>query len=355
MSRNKQFWLFQLLGWGGWVLLLVVRDMTFVPAEYMRDRVLVFLLDASVGVVLSTGLRYLYRLVWDFVAWVRIAMVIVGCLGASLLWLPVKQVIVATELGASVDLMGYGWVPFVNLLPFTFVLLLIWSVLYFCIKYYQLFQDEKEKLLRSESLAREAQLRMLRYQLNPHFLFNTLNAISTLVMRESGDAANRMLGRLSRFLRYSLEHDPLELVPLSRELQSVQLYLDIEKVRFEDRLRIDVQTDDEALWGRVPSMLLQPLVENAIKYAIAQSEDGGCIYIHARRDGARLVVSVADDGPDPDNGNPDTRDSIASCGVGLQNIRNRLRELYGNRHQLQVVREKPRGFRVTVIIPFSTQ
>lgn len=354
MSRSKQFWLFQLLGWGAWVLLLVVRDMTFVPAEYMRDRILVFILDASVGLLLSTGLRYLYRLVWDFMAWVRIAVVLVGCLASSFLWLPVKQVIVATELGASVDLMGYGWVPFVNQLPFTFLLLLIWSVLYFCIKYYQLFQDEKEKLLRSESLAREAQLRMLRYQLNPHFLFNTLNAISTLVMQESGEAANRMLGRLSRFLRYSLEHDPLELVPLSRELQSVQLYLDIEKVRFEDRLQIDVQTDEDSLQGRVPSMLLQPLVENAIKYAIAQSEKGGCIHIHARRDGPRLVISVADDGPDPD-GDTDSRESIASCGVGLQNIRNRLRELYGNRHQLQLARETPRGFRVTVIIPYSTQ
>ncbi len=355
MSRNKQFWLFQLLGWGAWVLLLVVRDMTFVPAEYMGDRVLVFLLDASVGVVFSTGLRYLYRLFWDFTAWLRVAVVVIGCLAASFLWLPIKQVIVSTELGASVDLMGYGWMPFANQLPFTFVLLLIWSVLYFCIKYYQLFQDEKEKLLRSESLAREAQLRMLRYQLNPHFLFNTLNAISTLVMKESGEAANRMLGRLSRFLRYTLEHDPLELVPLSRELQTVQLYLDIEKVRFEERLRIEVDADQESLQGRVPSMLLQPLVENAIKYAVAQSEQGGCIHIQGRREGPNLMVSVADDGPDPDNGHGDTRDTIASCGVGLENIRNRLRELYGSRHQVRLTRESPRGFRVTVIIPYSTQ
>ncbi len=351
--RELQFWVLQLVGWSTWVLLLVVRDLTFIPAEYMFDRAMVFTLDAMVGLVFTSGLRYLYRASWDAPAWLRILVVLVGCLVASLAWQPIKRLIVATEFGANVELMGYGWAPFVNiLLPFTFSLLLVWSVFYFCIKYYQLFQVEKEKFLRSEALAHEAQLRMLRYQLNPHFLFNTLNAISTLVMQGSSDTANRMLTKLSKFLRYSLDHDPLDEVDLEQELRSVQLYLDIEKVRFEERMRIEIDVSEEARKALVPSMLLQPLIENSVKYAIARSEDGGCIRITGKVLGDQLELCVIDDGPGPENGHEEA--TVASSGVGLQNVRNRLQELYDSRHRLELTRLQPRGFTVTVTIPYQT-
>src|SRR5690606_33536869 len=162
-------------------------------------------------------------------AQIRLAAVIFGSLIASYLWRPIKDLITSTEFGAVVDLAGYGYGNF-SMVPFTFSLLVAWSVLYFLIKYYQLFKLEKEKSLRSEALAHEAQLRMLRYQLNPHFLFNTLNAISTLVLQQSTECANEMLTKLSKFLRYTLEHDPLDQVDLAHEIASVQLYLDIEKV-----------------------------------------------------------------------------------------------------------------------------
>src|SRR5690606_18654596 len=135
---------------------------------------------------------------------------------------------------------------------------------------YQLFQREKEKSLRSEALAHEAQLRMLRYQLNPHFLFNTLNAISTLTLIKSTDQANAMVTKLSKFLRYSLDHDPLDTVDLAHEMNCLNLYLDIEKVRFEERLNLDVNIADDTVRALVPSMLLQPLIENSIKHAIAR-------------------------------------------------------------------------------------
>lgn len=356
LSRQRsgyQFWLLQLIGWGAWVGLLVVRDLTFVPAEYMLDRVEVFALDALVGVVLTTMLRYLYRYVWEMASYIRVITVLLGCLAGSLIWQPIKQLIISTEFGASVDLSGYGWISFQTLVPFSFSLLMVWSVLYFCIKYYQLFQLEKEKYLRSEALAHEAQLRMLRYQLNPHFLFNTLNAISTLVLQGAGKAANGMLTKLSQFLRHSLEHDPLEQVELARELMSVRLYLDIEKVRFEERMRIEFNISPEAEKALVPSMLLQPLLENSVKYAIARSENGGEIRISAYTGEGRLVLEVADDGPD--EGAAARGDSPESCGVGLQNIRDRLREIYGNNHQLLLRREQPRGFKATVIIPYETQ
>lgn len=349
LRREMHFWSFQLLGWGIWVALLVLRDLTFVPAEYMLERISVFLLDAAIGMVLTTGLRYLYRLVWEQMVFLRIVAVVMGCWLASQAWRPLKVLITDSDFGASVDLTGYGWVSFTSIVPISMSILLIWSVLYFCIKYYQLFQHEKEKSLRSEALAHEAQLRMLRYQLNPHFLFNTLNAISTLVLVKSTDKANDMVTRLSKFLRYSLEHDPLDKVDLDHEIGSLNLYLDIEKVRFEERLGIKVDLAPGTDKALVPSMILQPLVENSIKHAIARCEEGGTIWISARKcDNNQLCITVADDGPG-------SVSHPTSIGVGLKNIRDRLQEIYGDTHKLVLSAREPKGFQVMVMIPYETR
>lgn len=347
--RELQFWIFQLSGWGLWVLLLSMRDITFVPSEYMLERVSVFAVDAFIGIVLTTALRYLFRAVWDWPLLLRILAVLLGCWLASQAWGPIKVFITSSEFGASVDITDYGWASFSRWIPISLSILMLWSVLYFCIKYYKLFQDEKEKSLRSEALAHEAQLRMLRYQLNPHFLFNTLNAISTLILVQSTDQANAMVTKLSKFLRYSLEHDPLDKVDLAYELSSLNLYLDIEKVRFEDRLRLQCDLSPEAEKGLVPSMLLQPLVENSIKYAISRSEDGGTIWVTASvNDNRQLSITVADDGPG-------CVENSASVGVGMKNIRDRLQEIYAGKHTLTVGHREPRGFQVTVVIPYETR
>ena len=348
-SRELQFWIFQLSGWGLWVLMLVLRDMTFVPSEYMLERFSVFVVDAVIGIGLTTALRYLYRAVWDLLVVFRLFAGVFGCWLAAQAWRPIKVLITDSDFGASVDITGYGWASFSNMLPISMSILMLWSVLYFCIKYYQLFQSEKEKNLRSEALAHEAQLRMLRYQLNPHFLFNTLNAISTLILVQSTDQANTMVTRLSKFLRYSLEHDPLDKVDLAHELATLRLYLEIEKVRFEERLRLEFDISEQASKGLLPSMLLQPLVENCVKHAIARSEQGGTIWIAASViDDRNLRILVADDGPgavkDPE-----------STGVGLKNIRDRLREIYGANHQLLFTSREPRGFKVEVVIPYETR
>ena len=345
--RELQFWIFQLSGWGFWVLMLSLRDMTFVPSEYMLERVSVFAVDACIGILLTTALRYLFRAVWELPILIRIVAVLLGCWLASQAWGPIKVLITDSDFGASVDITDYGWASFSRLVPISMSILLLWSVLYFCIKYYQLFQDEKEKSLRSEALAHQAQLRMLRYQLNPHFLFNTLNAISTLILVHSTDQANAMVTKLSKFLRYSLEHDPLDKVDLSHEVSSLRLYLDIEKVRFEDRLRLQCDISPDAEKGLVPSMLLQPLVENSIKHAISRSEDGGTIWVSAKVNNARqLCITVADDGPG-------SVENPASIGVGLKNIRDRLQEIYAGKHTLTFTRREPKGFQVTVVIPYE--
>jgi LytS/YehU family sensor histidine kinase len=224
--------------------------------------------------------------------------------------------------------------------------------LYFAIKYYQVFQEIRESALKSASMAHEAQLKMLRYQLNPHFLFNTLNAISTLILERQIDPANRMVTKLSSFLRYSLDNDPMQKITLSQELGALQLYLDIEKVRFEDRLNLELDIEDEARSALIPSLLLQPLVENAIKYGIARSDKGSTLLIAAKVFAGDLLLEVCDDGPGVELVDGQIPDAT---GVGLRNTRERLVELYGSKHSFRLKKTDPHGLTINIRIPFETQ
>ena len=230
--------------------------------------------------------------------------------------------------------------------------MLCWTGLYFGIKYYQLLQDERERGLKIATMAHETQLKMLRYQLNPHFLFNTLNAISTLILDKDGQLANTMVTRLSHFLRYSLDNDPMQKVTLSQEIEAMKLYLDIEKVRFAERLQVQFEIEEAARTALVPSLLLQPLVENAIKYAIAQSVHGGTIKIAARTFADELLLEVIDDGPGmtPLKKRPSDRQ-----GVGLENIRERLRELYNGNQSFGVGTTDPHGLTIHIRIPLELE
>jgi LytS/YehU family sensor histidine kinase len=187
---------------------------------------------------------------------------------------------------------------------------------------------------------------MLRYQLNPHFLFNTLNAISTLILDHNNDTANLAVTRLSAFLRHTLDQDPLKKVTLRQELEALDLYLGIEKLRFGSRLRLERDVDAGALAALVPSLLLQPLVENALKYAIAPSETGGTLHVGARLIGQRLLLHVADDGP----GLANPASFGESRGVGLRNTRERLAVLYDGRARFTGVNTAP-GLRTDIEIP----
>ena len=356
LIRSRQFWVFQLLGWSTWVVMSVLRDIIVVPPEYIFSRALVSGASAIPAMVLTAGMRSLYKLVWERGFVVRFLVAWFGSLLGALIWQPIRNYISFIPFGEMLSLSdASAEVLFDNLFSSSFPLLLLWSCLYFIIKYYQLFQAEKEKSLRSESLAHEAQLLMLRYQLNPHFLFNTLNAISTLVLSSANDRANEMLTKLSKFLRYSLDHSPLDKVNLVHELETSRLYLDIEKVRFAERLRLDIDIETRAERAMVPTMLLQPLIENSIKYAISQSETGGTIRISAKVRDDTLVVQVADDGPGVPELDGESDGSAFSQGVGISNIRNRLQEIYSGEHKLIFSNAETGGLIVTVEIPYDRQ
>jgi LytS/YehU family sensor histidine kinase len=202
---------------------------------------------------------------------------------------------------------------------------------------------------------------MLRYQLNPHFLFNTLNSISTLVLLKQTEPANAMLTRLSSFLRYSLSNEPTGRVTVAQEVETLKLYLDIERMRFEDRLRTTFAIDPASEPGLLPSLLLQPLVENAIKYAVTPQEAGAEITISTQLVGPNLRITVSDTGPGLQTDASDNRltgvsfdgGEPVSTGVGLANTRDRLAQAYGDQHRFEVFDPPEGGFAVQIEIPFE--
>jgi sensor histidine kinase YesM len=227
-------------------------------------------------------------------------------------------------------------------------LMTCWVGLYFGFRYYESLQDQREIALRATALAQQTQLLMLRYQLNPHFLFNTLNGISTLILDNRNGIANRAVIALSEFLRYTLEQDPMKRVTLAHELDAINLYLEIEKLRFGPRLAVLYVIEEPASQALVPSLLLQPLIENAIKYAVAAREQGGTIRVEGRVQQGMLQLTVRDDGP----GTADVTKLGENRGVGIRNTRERLQVLYGSYSRMTVTNLGP-GLSVMLQFPME--
>lgn len=214
--------------------------------------------------------------------------------------------------------------------------------------YYFRYRSRREEAAELETQLAEARLEALRMQINPHFLFNTLNAVTTLVTRNP-TAVKRMISRLSRLLRYVLESGDTQEVSLRQELHVLEDYLEIQRIRFEDRLQIEIEVEPGIGDARVPFLLLQPLVENAVKHGASQAAGEGQVQIRARREGTNLLVEVLDNGPGlSENG---TR----SDGVGLENTHQRLENLYGSNQEFTVTnREGRSGVRARIRLPYQT-
>jgi sensor histidine kinase YesM len=197
---------------------------------------------------------------------------------------------------------------------------------------------------RLETRLARAQLDSLKMQLQPHFLFNTLHSVSALI-HEDGEAADLMISRLSEFLRLVIERAGAQEVALVEELEFLQRYLEIQQVRFQERLRVSVDVPGETLGAMVPNLVLQPLVENAIRHAVEPRSTGGRVEVSAARAGDVLELSIRDDGPGLRPGNPGT-------GLGLANTRARLEHLYGDRSSLEVADHPEGGVIATVTFPW---
>ena len=354
-NKNQAFWNLQLAGWGGATLL---RAMSALANGQSPDRLVIILIATITGFSLSLILAVIYGQVIrqrPLVTWGSTALVLALATGVYAFidsW--VLQV-----AGAATD--GNFASLFVGIYFIDLTLLGAWSALYFAINFFLQIEEQADRLERLEAQATSAQLAMLRYQLNPHFLFNTLNSISTLVLLKQSETANAMLTRLSSFLRHTLVTQPGGKVSVAQEVETLKLYLGIEQMRFEERLRSTFRIEPEAAGAQLPAMLLQPLVENAIKYGVSPQEEGAEIAIVAQIVGPRLRVTVSDTGPGmtmngTEEGLPAVRPTHArrdSTGVGLANIRDRLAQAYGEEHRFEIRSPESGGFSVLVELPFE--
>ncbi len=228
-----------------------------------------------------------------------------------------------------------------------FFFMISWASLYLTLSYASEVRTVERKAARFAQAAQDAELRSLRYQVNPHFLFNTLNSLSTLVMRSQPEEAEEMILNLSKFYRTSLSGDPLEDVALSEEVHLQNLYLDIEAVRFPKRLKTETHIPAELNDVLVPGLILQPLVENAIKHGVAHSKRPVTITISASAKGDFLKLTVADDGETKSQ----SKASDQNNGIGLANVRDRLETRFGAQAKLQTHRPETGGFVAELTMP----
>lgn len=216
----------------------------------------------------------------------------------------------------------------------------------YAVDYYRRYREQEFQAVQLEARLIEAQLQALRMQLQPHFLFNTLHAISTL-MEDDLKAARRMIARLSELLRLTLENAGQQKVPLRQELDALERYLEIEQIRFQDRLDVQMKIEPKALVALVPNLLLQPIVENAIRHGIAPSSNAGEIEISAERRNGHLILQVRDNGAGIAAG-------ALTEGVGLTNTKTRLQQLYAEDFNLSLENSVRGGALVTIAIPFES-
>jgi two-component system LytT family sensor kinase len=225
---------------------------------------------------------------------------------------------------------------------------LLIAIITYAVSYYNRYRKGELRAMQLEAQLSQAQLQALKMQLQPHFLFNTLHSISALLSRDT-DRARTMITRLGDFLRLTLENSGSQEVTLQQEIEFLKCYLEIERIRFQDRLTTSVDVDPAALESKVPNLILQPIVENAIRHGIAPRSTPGLINIQAKQEEGLLRIEVRDNGP----GLPVNRkdENLFNKGVGLANTQTRLERLYGASHRFELINDPGGGLVVTLEIP----
>lgn len=343
--------------WGIWALMglyMATWDLAMYPSGSIPRLLVMNLLQNGTWGLLGLFLLWLanHRPIESF-AWSQwrtwglhlLASVAVAVLGLFLAYL-ISLLVQSGEMKEPLN-----WAKAFNGLPrfyrayFHTNLLFMWAVVaaFHGLRIYRKYKAREVEAALLEARFAEAQNQALRMQLQPHFLFNTLNSISALV-HANPDGADEMISRLGDFLRATLDSPHEQWVTLRRELAFIQDYLAIEQIRFQERLRVEVQIPAELMDVRVPNFILQPLVENALKHGLADRPQGGSLFLRARKEFGNLVLEVQDDGEGYSPGRE---------GVGLGNVRSRLGLLYKGRHQLEILGVSGRGTLVVLKLPLE--
>ncbi|BDU69065.1 ATPase [Geothrix oryzae] len=343
--------------WGIWALMglyMATWDLAMYPSAPVLRLVVMNLLQNGAWGLLGLFLIWLAnRRPIESFAWSQwrtwtlhlLASVVVAALGLFVAYL-ISLRLDSWDLGKPIDLARFlKGLPRFYRAYFHTNLLFMWAVVaaFHGLRIYRKYKAREVEAAKLEARFAEAQNLALRMQLQPHFLFNTLNSISALV-HANPEGADDMISRLGDFLRMTLDAPPDQLVTLRKELAFIQAYLAIEQVRFQDRLQVRMDIAPDLLDLRVPSFILQPLVENALKHGLSDRPQGGTLQLRAHRDSECLVIEVQDDGEGFTPGRE---------GVGLGNVRARLGLLYKGRHQLDLLGAPGRGTLVVLHLPLD--
>jgi sensor histidine kinase YesM len=344
-APSRIYWLCQIFGWGGYGLLYYLTVLVPFRAAGPRQ-ILADLAYCLAGLIGTHCLRLLMkRRNWPDLPLPALlprlfgAAFVIGAFQAFALdaSLFIENQLVFHATSETIGILGAT-------VFFSALLVAFWLSVYFIVHAVRSRRNAELNALRAQVLARETRLRALQQQLNPHFLFNCLNSLRGMI-DEDRDRARHMVTRLAELLRSSLRQDESNAISLDEELATVEAYLELESVRFEERLRIRREISPEARSALVPPMLVQGLVENALKHGIARLPAGGELTLRIARSGDLLLIDVL---------NPGSLGPQSSNGIGLANARERLRLLYGSRAELSLCEEPPGSVHAAVALPFQT-
>ncbi|MAG77138.1 MAG: histidine kinase [Colwelliaceae bacterium] len=348
IHQNKQFWSLQIGGWIGYffvVFVAIIRPQ-FADANFNLSAQLINLAGETLcGFVLS---YFQWRLIGKIVHLPLKRTLLLSFASAAVLGVVYnifklscyKVIVYGQRWNEAWNMLEFGgW------LLFSLTTMFAWTSIYFIMLYNNKLQKEHEMLLRAQTQAKEAQLQMLRYQLNPHFMFNTMNAISTLIYKKDNEKAGEMLDQLCSFFRYSLIQNTQQKSTFAKELELLELYLSIEKVRFGDKLNVTLDVDSNTLAAQVPTLFLQPIIENAIKYGIEARKQQGTIVISAKLVDKTLEITVFNEGSEQNE------EQESGFGIGLMNTKERLKTMFNKPSTLKV-KQTSTGTYVNIEVPY---
>ncbi len=319
----NSFWRLQISGWLVYLVLIYITFFSVADPHRFLSLLYIKTVRTVIGFILTCILWQFYkRIVSCFSLGKIVAYVLASSVLFGILWTGIESSYwFVTDAGYDVSAV----IPRMPRIALDYaVTIMAWSAIYFGIKYWKQWQTERENSLKATILAEKAQLEMLRYQLNPHFLFNALNSIRASV-DEDGKRAKRMITQLSEFLRHSLLSGETKEIPLREELEAVRNYLAIEKIRFEEKLETEFEVENAAKDFKVPCFLLNPLVENAIKHGLRTSPQPLRIKVSAKLENNRLHLEVAN------SGKLERSTDLNGTKIGLKNVRERLEKLFSGK------------------------
>ncbi|MFC3034380.1 sensor histidine kinase [Pseudoalteromonas fenneropenaei] len=341
--RSQLFWLFQICGWV--VYAILTELMIKVPSdEPWAIHIPHLIIDTSCGFLITLSLRKVFTYLSFVELKLKVALHILIVIFATLIWTQIKWITLQWFYGNF--WLSMTWFDFGTWTSASLTMLSTWTAFYYGIKIYLDNLEQTQKVAEATHLAKESQLKMLRYQLNPHFMFNSINAICTLILKKESLEAVKMLEKLCDLLRHSLYTDPLEKVSVKEEIGILSTYLDIEKCRFADKLVVDISVENGCDELLIPSMLIQPLVENALKHGM-RSGKVMQVAVAVEKSKSALKITVSDSGKGFDNSNTHKR------GIGLANCEQRLKLMYGKSHRIEKGNLNEGGAWVCITLPIS--